>query len=219
MGDFVSKKLLVKLKITNFKFATHHTQTSSALKIRKQMIRGNLIVIFPLFIGINCFGQVVNDFDYHQKLKQELVDEYIHESNSTIKEATDSSIFGQYNNSIVGGVQSNLILYSDSIYKFEFIDQAYGYYDIGKFSYEGDTIRLTSLLTQPHLLDTSKSNYHNKIVDMTGVLFLIDEYSIYNKQTYYRLTSFGKTADELKIENDGRREWIKLKRTKLYKKH
>jgi len=167
-----------------------------------------------LFISINCFGQVVHDFDYHQKLKQELVDKYIHESNSTIEEATDSSIFGQYDNSILGGVQSNLILYSDSIYKFEFIDQAYGYYDIGKFSYEGDTIRLTSLLTQsfypPHLLDTSKSNYHNKIVDMTGALFLIDKISTYNKQTYYRLTSFGKTADELKIENDGRREWIKI---------
>jgi len=200
----------MKMKMKNDrKEAEPLTKNIVQLKIRKHiMIRGNLIVIFLLFIGINCFGQVVNDFDYHQKLKQELVDEYIHGSDSTIEEATDSSIFGQYNNSIIGGAQSNLILYSDSIYKFEFIGQAYGYYDIGKISHEGDTIRLTSLLTSPHLLDTSKSNYHNKIVDMTGALFLIviDEF-------YYRLTSFGKTADELKIENDGRREWIKLKRT------
>ncbi len=107
----------------------------------------------------------------------------------------------------MGSTYSNIILYAHSIYKFEYIGQAYGYYDSGKFTRQENVITFSSLI--------SEFSYdlgwqcHNKVVDMSGVTFTLDQVKVNTMDVSYRLTSFGQKAEELNLINQQSCVWIK----------
>jgi len=160
-----------------------------------------------LLIGIlNCYGQ--KNMNESSQLKHTLVQKFLCDDSLKGTENEGGFIIGRYQNNIIGVCYSEIELYNKKHYKFEFMCQGNGYYDIGEISYDKGVIMLSSLISK--FSDNSDSLYHYKIVDMTGVTFALDTMPI-NKidgGKFYRLTSFGKKANELNISNNGRKQWV-----------